>query len=253
MHLSPTEDLNQEMESQKSSYSLYLSRIATRSLISASLSSFAPKILHPVPVCVFLGEGSPTPSDSLFTSYVSYHSTQFWHHLPSESIRLHRLKAHSFKTILHFRFQSQTQVLSPVLLTDRLQIRGSTNLLSGSHQFARAAHWTRETHVLTKLLVYHKGYLRTQINSHMKRYTGEVLNKEASAPMELGSCHSGTWKHSDSLNWELSKPNPFGVLWKLHYLSTSDGLTRCQEWDWKFQPSNHLVGSLDNKLPTLIH
>lgn len=141
----------------------------------------------------------------------------------------------------------------PVLLTDRLQIRGSTNLLSGSHQFARAAHWTRETHVLTKLLVYHKGYLRTQINSHMKRYTGEVLNKEASAPMELGSCHSGTWKHSDSLNWELSKPNPFGVLWKLHYLSTSDGLTRCQEWDWKFQPSNHLVGSLDNKLPTLIH
>ena len=77
MHLSLTEDLNQEMEGQESSYSLYLSRSATRPLISASLSSFAPKILHPVLVCVCLGEGSPTPSNSLFPSYVSYHSTQF--------------------------------------------------------------------------------------------------------------------------------------------------------------------------------
>ena len=59
MHLSLTEDLNQEMEGQESSYSLYLSRSATRPLISASLSSFAPKILHPVLVCVCLGRDLP--------------------------------------------------------------------------------------------------------------------------------------------------------------------------------------------------
>ena len=200
-------------------------------------------------VCVW---GRDLPHQAiLFPSYVSYHSTQFWHHLPSESIRLHRLKA-------PLRPSSTSEAKTkPGVVTCPSDWPATDyrfyDSLSGFQQFARAAHWTRETHVLTKLLVYHKGYLRTQINSHMKRYTGEVLNKGASAPMELGSCHSGTWKHSGSLNWELSEPNPFGVLWKFHYLSTSGGLTRCHEWDCKFQPSNHLVGSLDNRLPNSIH
>ena len=65
----------------------------------------------------------------------------------------------------------------------------------------------------------------------MKRYIGEVLNKGVSAPVEFGAHHSGTWKHSGSPAWKLSKPSPSGFLWRLHYIGMIDGLTRCQGWD----------------------
>ena len=214
------------------------------------LSLFAPKILHPVPVCLV---GGP-PHQAILCLPARYPTIQLssdaiYHPRASDSTgwRLSPLRPSSTSDASH---KPRCCHLSFWLTSYSLEVLRPP---SGFHQFARAAHWTWETHFLTKLLVYHKGYLRTQINSHMKRYTGEALNKGASAPMELGSCHSGTWKHSGSLNWELSEPSLFGVLWRLHYLSTTDGLIRRQKWDWKFQPSNHLVGSLNNRLPTSIH
>ena len=57
----------------------------------------------------------------------------------------------------------------------------------------------------------------------------------------------------------LSKPCPFGVLWRLPYIDCLDhwllatDSTACSSplpevwgWDWKFQPSNHLVGSISS-------
>ena len=113
MHLSLTEDLNQEMEGQESSYSLYLSRSATRPLISASLSSFAPKILHPVLVCVCLGEGSPTPSNSpLFDSVPT---------VSGDSNKCHRLRAQSYWTVHSPNTDSNHKsILLLMLLTHQL-------------------------------------------------------------------------------------------------------------------------------------
>lgn len=47
------------------------------------------------------------------TTWASYSSTQFWGHLPRESVSSHRLKAQSFRTApapqTHFRHQSPLQ------------------------------------------------------------------------------------------------------------------------------------------------
>ena len=41
------------------------------------------------------------------TSWVSYHLTQFWHSLPGDSVRFHRVRTQFHKTAPHFRCQSQ--------------------------------------------------------------------------------------------------------------------------------------------------
>lgn len=46
---------------------------------------------------------------------------------------------------------------SPVLLTDWLKVTGAYHPLLGINSFARAAHRSQETHLLTRLLIYYKG------------------------------------------------------------------------------------------------
>lgn len=52
------------------------------------------------------------------TSYVSYHSAQFWHYEPGHSIAFHRLRAQSYET-----FSASDARLLPVLLTDTINQR----------------------------------------------------------------------------------------------------------------------------------
>lgn len=68
MHLGLTKDLNQKMENQESSYSLYHLEVPRRDSFLLLSVYFAPKILHPIPVGgARLGEGGVflTPSNSL--------------------------------------------------------------------------------------------------------------------------------------------------------------------------------------------
>lgn len=69
-------------------------------------------------------------------------SAQFWHYLPRDSIRSHRLRAPSHKTALHFRCQCKSRFLF-VLLTKQPSIRGSCESLLGLNEFARVAHRLR--------------------------------------------------------------------------------------------------------------
>ena len=64
------------------------------------------------------GEFTTPPSKQfLDPSCVSYNSAPFWHYLPGDSVRFHRLRVHFYKTVPHtnslpnFRCQSQVQIV----------------------------------------------------------------------------------------------------------------------------------------------
>lgn len=80
-----------------SSYILLLifSLIALWSENTVSIFWFWDQFWH---VCVYGGEvPSTAASDSLNPSWVSYNSAPFWHSLPGDSIRLHKLRVQSYK------------------------------------------------------------------------------------------------------------------------------------------------------------
>ena len=137
------------------------------------------------------------------------------------------------------------------------------NPLIGFNQFSRAAYRTQETHLLTRLLVYYREYWSMRIKSQMKRYAGKVWNKGALSSRSW-SRYSGRWKHSDSPTWKLSKPSPFGFLWRFHHIGMPDWIAG--HWwlnaisspsppPWKsgglLKAPLFMVGSPSNKLPSL--
>lgn len=66
-------------------------------------------ILVPYNMCVLC---SHTTQRLLDTSWASYNSTQFWHHLPRDSLQSHRLRAQSYESALHFRHQLKVQAIT---------------------------------------------------------------------------------------------------------------------------------------------
>lgn len=54
--------------------------------------------------CFSICQASNSPAD---TSWMSSDSIWFWYYLPEESLRTHRFRAQSHKTVPHFRCQSQ--------------------------------------------------------------------------------------------------------------------------------------------------
>ena len=54
--------------------------------------------------------GFPHTKHFCNTSWVSYNLTQFWHYLPRDRVRSHRLRAQSYKTAPHHHFRCQSQV-----------------------------------------------------------------------------------------------------------------------------------------------
>ena len=71
------------------------------------------KVQESIQMCVCLGGGVEFPTSKQFsnTSWVSYNSAQFWHSLPGDSIRSHRLRAQSYKT--HTPIPLLTPIASP--------------------------------------------------------------------------------------------------------------------------------------------
>ena len=68
-----------------------------------------------------------------------------------------------------------------------------------------------------------------------------------------------------SPTWKLSEPLSLGFSWKLHYIATIDYIIAFGNWfnlqplsppgvggvwNWQFQPSNHMVGSVGNQPPS---
>ena len=101
----------------------------------------------------------PTPtSNSPDTSWMSYNSTQFWHYLPRESFRSHSLRTQSYKTIPYTVSDTCCKSrLSPVLLTNQLEIEASSHPSLGSVNLLEwLAHRTQRSSFLTRLLFYYE-------------------------------------------------------------------------------------------------
>lgn len=86
------------------------------------------------------------------TSWVPYNFTQFWHSLPGDSTRSHRLWAQSYTSDANLKFR-----LLSVLLTDRLPIRRFRDPLLGFNQLARVVHSTQNKSLLTVYQFIRKG------------------------------------------------------------------------------------------------
>ena len=111
------------------------------------------------------GGFAPHQVISCDTNWVFCSLTQFWHCLPGDSIRSHRLRAQSHKPgalqPLHPVSSPGITCTSDQPITDEVPM---TPLL-GFNQFAKTAHWTQGNTYL-HLTVY---WYRTQMNSQMKR------------------------------------------------------------------------------------
>lgn len=63
---------------------------------------------------------------------------------------------------------------------------------------------------------------RYESTARWRDIQGEVPNKGASVPEELGVTHRDTLMRSGSPTWKPSQPRPFGFLQRLHHLGTTD-------------------------------
>ena len=70
-----------------------------------------------IPAIWILTWVSPPTKQFSNTSWVSHKSSQFWHYLPGDRTRPHRLRAQSYETASHFRCQSQIQLFTCALTT----------------------------------------------------------------------------------------------------------------------------------------
>lgn len=149
--------------------------------------------------------------DHSSTSWMSYHSVQFWQYLPGLSGRSHRLRARPARGPL------QVHKL-PTLLTDQLSIRGLWNAL----RFCHLLEWVTELRKsgLLLLLIYCKVYFqRYKWTARWKWRVGQGVREEAQ------SCHRpGTALCSPKL--KLTKPFVWRVFKELSLQCLSG-------WGWK--------------------
>ena len=135
---------------------------------------------------------------------MSYNSTQFWHDLPGDSIRSHRLRAQSSKTAPHPTFQmlvpSPGCHLSFCPTGYRLEIPTSPSLSSVS--FLEWLTEPRETFYLLGYWLIIKGH--NSRSARWKRYPGKVWGKsqDAQCPLQVGHSPSTSSGHQlgSSLN-----------------------------------------------------
>ena len=127
-------------------------------------------------------------------------------------------------------------------------------------------HGTWETTWLTRLLVYYEGYWRIQMHQQPDEGTHRG-GSEQRVSKELLPQHGGTWKHPSPPTQKIPDPllvgfygGFFARAWLNHWplaielslQSLSSPLPRgCAGWDWKFQPSNHMIGFPGNQTPSL--
>ena len=156
---------------------------------------------------------TPTISSTPDTSRVSYNSTQFWHYLPGESIRFHRLTAQFHKTALscNFRHQSQAPVVSCVSnppATDWM-FPWPPPWFS---QLARAVQRTQRSILLITLLVYYKKIYINQEQPYGRDIQDKVRGKGEELPCLLQVHHSP--QISTCLpTQKLSEPCSFGFFY----------------------------------------
>lgn len=116
---------------------------------------------------------------------------------------------------------SQAQSLTCILLTtgykSKVPITPPTPTQSPIN-LLRAAHRTQETRLLTRLVIYYKGYWRIRINSKMKRYIRWGLEQRNLCPDVLWVIARRYAEASASLSWKLAKPPCFVFSWRHHYL-----------------------------------
>lgn len=153
-------------------------------------------------------EGGPTPtSNSPDTSWVSYNSTQFWHYLPRDSFRFHRLRVTSHRTASPCTSDS---IHNPRLITsDQLVV----------NQFPKTSSWSlihllqwlrefRETFYLRVHWFIIKGY--NSGTAKCQRCTGLGKGKVWRTFMPSKSLHALFYPCLPA--WKVSSPWPLEFL-----------------------------------------
>ena len=146
---------------------------------------------------------------SLSTSRVSYHSTQFWHYLPGNGIRSHRLRTQSNKTTPCERAISNPDHHPSSWLT----CYRSEIPMTASWVWWGLTELRITPHILDCWFIikdYNLGRVRWKRQARQSRWG------EASASMA-----PATHPTSPSVAMqELSEPHSFGFSWRPHYIST---------------------------------
>ena len=222
---------------------------------SSVVTNVPPKMVLVINSCVCVCVCFPTPrSTALDTSWVPYNSTQFWHYLPGDGVRSHRLRAQSYKIIplpplsmpittpgCHLCFWP-TGYRSELPMTSSL---GSINFELRKPVYS-LDHW-----------FVMKGCKSGTVR--WKSCIGLDMGKGGVAPMlslsaPLSTCLP-TWKLSEPCSfWVFVEASLQRLAWLTHWplvdwfnLQPLSPPWRSGGWERKFQPSNHKDGSPDNQ------
>ena len=181
------------------------------------------RALNPIPKLGGWGGFPHTSTQCSNTSWLSYNSTQIWHHLPGDSIRCHKLRVQSYKTGAppHLRGKQQVQVVTGPL-TDWLQIQvprtaslGLINLLEWLTG-PRKAVYSLDYQFITEDTGGYESTVR------WRETQGGIPNKGASILTECGTWHGGTCKHFWVTNPEAPWTSFFWVFMRSHYTGMFD-------------------------------
>lgn len=149
---------------------------------------------------------------------VSYNVTQFWHFLPESSIRSHRAQLRCLKTAA-----ASVQV---VILCFWPTSYGSE--VSTSPPSVNLLEWLTELRQVFYLLDYWFIIKRIQSRkSQMKWFNGlqcqmkRATCGERAQRFHAFSRHASFPKSTSSPTWN-SQNSSFGLLWRLHYIGTTD-------------------------------
>lgn len=189
-------------------------------------------------------------ADSLVdTDNVSSSSTHFWHYIPEDSVRSHRLTDKSHKTASHFRCQLQAQIV--VWASDRRAVSqiscdpflGVNNCLDCSQNSGRSF-----THIYPLII---KDKTRVQMNRWWRRCIGHGTGKGHSfIPSGFATLQEHVQlSESSSVPVLLSFYGAFITLFMVNYITD-------HWWCWKLVGefrslnSNHAVVFLTHQFPS---
>ena len=158
-----------------------------------------------------VGGVSPTTRRSLWHQLVHYNLTQFCHYVPRVNIQSHRLPAQSHRTPTWTSDPSHKPRLSPVLLTNWVEIGDSNSPFLGSINLPEQFTALRET--LTYMYQFIKGYRWTARRSSTKGRVREDPEHRYFCPYGVGVSRLPVWVCS--LTWKIPEPHSNGILGRL--------------------------------------
>lgn len=178
-------------------------------------------------------DSAPSPSGWVFfhtskqfsdtTRWVSYNLTHFWHYLPEDTIRSHRLELNPTRppTSSHFRCPSQLLIVTCASEPPAIDLKTYIEPPRVWWIFTKSG----ETIHLLDCWFIIKGY--NSRTARWKRCIGQGRPGRREPNFHaLSKCHSPRLSiHQPGTclpTWKLPKPSASGFIWQLHYTSMID-------------------------------